>query len=65
MEYDGKCIDASPFYGAADDSSDQEIANSKCVGQAALCKSECHARLLANTATRRKLEAREDFTVPF
>jgi hypothetical protein len=42
-----------------------EIESKKCVVETALEGSEFHARLLADTATRRKLKAREDFTVRF
>jgi hypothetical protein len=39
--------------------------NNKFVGETSLGESEFHARLLANTATRRKLNAREAFGDPF
>jgi hypothetical protein len=64
-EYDGQCIEASSFYGADDDSSHKEIETNKFVGETSLEESEFHARLLADTATRRKIKARKAFTVPF
>jgi hypothetical protein len=46
-------------------SSDEEMVNHKFVGDTSLGVSEFHSRLLADTASRRKLKAREAFTVPF
>jgi hypothetical protein len=46
-------------------SSDESVANNKFVGSASLGASDFHSRLLADTASRRKLKAREAFTVPF
>jgi hypothetical protein len=46
-------------------SSDEEMANNKFVGATSIGASEFHSRLLADTASRRKLKAREAFTVPF
>jgi hypothetical protein len=64
-ECDGQCIEAYTFYGEDDDSSDEEMANNKCVGDTSLGASEFHPRLMSDTATRRKLKARESFTVHF
>jgi hypothetical protein len=55
---------ACPYYGTDDDSSDEEIVNNKFVGETPLGESEFHARLLADTATRRKHKAREASTIP-
>jgi hypothetical protein len=65
MVWYGWCIVASPFYGANDDSSGEEIANNTFVGEPALGESEFDARLQNDTVTRRSLKAREAFTVPF
>jgi hypothetical protein len=46
-------------------SSDEEMANNKFVGATSIGASESHSRLLADTTSRRKLKAREAFTVPF
>jgi hypothetical protein len=46
-------------------SSDEEMANNKFVGATYIGASDFHSRLLADTASRRKLKAREAFTVPF
>jgi hypothetical protein len=46
-------------------SSDEEIGNNKFVGDTHIGASDFHSRLLADTASRRKLKAREAFTVPF
>jgi hypothetical protein len=46
-------------------SSDEEMANNKFVGATSIGASDFHSRLLADTASRRKLKAREAFTVPF
>jgi hypothetical protein len=46
-------------------SSDEEMANKKFVGATSLGASDFHSRLLADTASRRELKAREAFTVPF
>jgi hypothetical protein len=46
-------------------SSDEEMANNKFVGAASIGASEFNSRLLADMAPRRKLKAREAFTVPF
>jgi hypothetical protein len=64
-EYDGQCIEALPLYGEDDDSNDEEITSNKFVGDTYLGASEFHSRLLSDTTTRRKLKAREAFTVPF
>jgi hypothetical protein len=63
-EFDGQWIDASLVYGEDKDSSDEEMANSKFVGDTSLGASEFHS-LLADTASRRKLKAKEAFTAPF
>jgi hypothetical protein len=64
-ECDGQWIEAYLVYGDEEDSSDEEMANKKNVGDASLGASEFHSRLMTDTASRRKLEAREAFTVPF
>jgi hypothetical protein len=64
-ECDGQCIEASPFSREEDDSSDKEITDTKFFGDTSLDETEFHARLLADTVTRRKLKAREAFHVPF
>jgi hypothetical protein len=46
-------------------SSDEEMANNKLVGDTSVGASDFNSRLLADTASRRKLKAREAFTVPF
>jgi hypothetical protein len=46
-------------------SSDEEMVNNKFVGVTSVGASDFHSRLLAETASRRKLKAREAFTVPF
>jgi hypothetical protein len=46
-------------------SSDEEMVNNKFVGATSIGASDFHSRLLADTASRRKLKAREAFTVPF
>jgi hypothetical protein len=46
-------------------SSDEEMANNKFVGATSIGASDFHSRLLADTASRRKLKAREAFTGPF
>jgi hypothetical protein len=46
-------------------SSDDEMANNKFVGATSVGASDFHSRLLAETASRRKLKSREACTVPF
>jgi hypothetical protein len=46
-------------------SSDEKIGNNKFVGDANIGASDFHSVLLADTASRRKLKAREAFAVPF
>jgi hypothetical protein len=46
-------------------SSDEEMANNKFVGATSIGARDFHSRLLADTASRRKLKAREAFTIPF
>jgi hypothetical protein len=46
-------------------SSDEEMANNKFVGATSIGASDFHSRLLADVASRRKLKAREAFTVSF
>jgi hypothetical protein len=46
-------------------SSDEEMVNNKFVGATLIGASDFHSRLLADMASRRKLKAREAFTVPF
>jgi hypothetical protein len=65
MECNGHWLDASLFYVNDEDSSDEGMTNNKCVGDTSLGASEFHSRLLADTASRRKLKAREAFNVPF
>jgi hypothetical protein len=53
-----------PFMRGGDDSSDEEIETNNFVGETALGESKFHARRMDDTAMRRKLKAREAFTVP-
>jgi hypothetical protein len=46
-------------------SSDEEMMNNKFFSDTSLGASDFHSRLLADNASRRKLKAREAFTVPF
>jgi hypothetical protein len=46
-------------------SSDEEMTNNNFVSDKSLGASDFHSRLLADIASRRKLKAREAFTVPF
>jgi hypothetical protein len=46
-------------------SSDEEMGNNKFFGATDIGVSDFHPRLLADTASRRTLKAREAFTVPF
>jgi hypothetical protein len=46
-------------------SSDEEMVNNKFVGATSIGASDFHLRLLADTASQRKLKSREAFTVPF
>jgi hypothetical protein len=48
-ECDGQCVVASLFYGEEDDSSDEEMANNKFVGDKSIGASEFHSRLLTDT----------------
>jgi hypothetical protein len=41
------------------------MGNNKFVGATNIGASDFHSRLLADTASRRKLKAREAFTLPF
>jgi hypothetical protein len=58
-------LDISASYMNNEVSSDEEMANNKFVGDTSIGTSHFHSRLLADTASRRKLKAREAFTVPF
>jgi hypothetical protein len=58
-------LDISASYMYDETSSDEKMVNSKLVGSTSLGASEFHSRLLADTVSRRKLKAREAFTVPF
>jgi hypothetical protein len=58
-------LDISASYVDDEDSSDEEMVNNNFVGATSLGASEFISRLLAATAPRRKLKAREAFTVPF
>jgi hypothetical protein len=58
-------LDISASHVNDEASSDEEMANNKFVGSTSLGASDFHSRLLADTASRRKLKAREAFTVPF
>jgi hypothetical protein len=58
-------LDISESYVDDKDSSDEEMANNKFVGAMSLGASDFHSRLLADTASQRKLKPREAFTVPF
>jgi hypothetical protein len=51
--------------GEDDDSSDEEMANNKFFGCTSLGATEFQLRLLADTASRIKLKAREALTIPF
>jgi hypothetical protein len=64
-ECNGQGLDASSFYVDDEDSSDEEMENNQFVGDKSLDASEFHSRLLADTASRRKIKAREAFTVLF
>jgi hypothetical protein len=46
-------------------SSDEEMGNNNFVGATNIGASDFHSSLLADTASQRKLKARETFTVPF
>jgi hypothetical protein len=61
----GQGLEKYSFYVDDEDSSDYEMANNKFVSDMSLGTSEFHSILLADTASRRKLKAREAFTVPF
>jgi heat shock protein HspQ len=61
VECDGVCVDIDPIFGVDDDSSDDEMASNKYAGSTEASGSDFHARLLADTATRRKLKDREAF----
>jgi hypothetical protein len=58
-------LDISASYVNDDVSSDEEMGNSNFVGATSLDASDLHYRILADTASRRKLKAREAFTIPF
>jgi hypothetical protein len=58
-------LDIPASYMNNEVSSDEEIANNKFVGATSIGASDFHSRLLADTASRRKVKAREAFTVPF
>jgi hypothetical protein len=46
-------------------SSDEEMMNNKFVGGTSIGTRDFHSRLIADTASQRKLKARESFTMPF
>jgi hypothetical protein len=46
-------------------SSDEEMVNNKSVGATSVGASDFHSRLLADTASRTKIKAREALNVPF
>jgi hypothetical protein len=58
-------LDISASYVNDEASSDEEMVNNKCVCATSIGASDFNSRLLADTASRRKLKAREAFTVPF
>jgi hypothetical protein len=58
-------LDISVSYKNDEAPSDEEMANNKFVSAISLGANAFHSRLLADTASRRKLKAREGFTVPF
>jgi hypothetical protein len=58
-------LNISASYVNDEASSDEEMANNKCVNATSLGASDFHSRLLADTESQRKLKAREAFTVPF
>jgi hypothetical protein len=58
-------LDVSASYENDEASSDEEMVNNKFIGATSLGASDFHSRFLADTASRRKLKAREAFTVPF
>jgi hypothetical protein len=58
-------LDTSSLYVDDEDSSGEEMVNNKFVDDTSLGVSDFHSRLLADTASRRKLKAREALTVPF
>jgi hypothetical protein len=47
------------------DSSDDEMASNKFVSATSFGARELYSRLLADTASQRKLKSREDFNLPF
>jgi hypothetical protein len=58
-------LDIPASYMNNEVSSDEEMADKKFAGATYIGASDFHSRLLADTASRRKLKAREAFTVPF
>jgi hypothetical protein len=58
-------LDIPASYMNNEASNDEEMANNKFVGATSIGASDFHSRLLADTVSRRKLKAREAFTVPF
>jgi hypothetical protein len=58
-------LDIPASYMNNEVSSDEEMVNNKFVGATSIGASEFHSRLLADTASRRKLKAREAFTISF
>jgi hypothetical protein len=58
-------LDISASYMNNEVSSDEEMANKKFLGATPVGAIDFHSRWFADTASRRKLKAREAFTVPF
>jgi hypothetical protein len=58
-------LDIPASYMNNEVSSDEEMANNNFVGATSIGASDFHSRLLAYTASQKKLKAREAFTVPF
>jgi hypothetical protein len=58
-------LDIAASYKNDETSSDEEMANNKCAGATSLGVRYFHSRFIADTVSRRKLKAREAFTVPF
>jgi hypothetical protein len=63
--YNEQVFDIPASYMNSEASSDEEMANNKFIVAASVGASDFHSRLLADTASRRKLKVREAITVPF
>jgi hypothetical protein len=64
-ECDGQYVLNWILFGAGDDSSGEEEMGIQNLADTVIVESDFHIRLLADTATCRKLKARKLFTVPF